>query len=99
MANQRYFGQYHDFFDDKQEQPIPIWHALASILEDYAMSKTEPIVADMVYKRMCGPWFFEPPPAVQVHLHFCPCERRHKWTPNATIASVEYNWPQISGAL
>ena len=98
VANQRYLGQYHELFDDENERPVPTWPALAWILEDYGLSRTEPIAADLVYKRVSGLWSFKPPPAVQVHPYFCPCERRHKWAPNATIASVEYNWPQIQGA-
>ena len=35
---------------------------------------------------------------VQIHPQFCPCARRHKWSPTSTIALVEYNWPHIQGA-
>lgn len=41
---------------------------------------------------------FEPPLAIQLHPQYCPCARHHKWAPNVTIASVEYNWPQIQWA-
>lgn len=74
MDNQRYLGQYHEFFDDEHEQPIPTWHALAWILEDYGPPRIEPIAVDMVYKQMCGPWSFEPLSAVQVHPHFVPAK-------------------------
>lgn len=98
MANRRYLGYYLELFDDITEQPIPTWAALAWILEDYGQSRTETTAADLVYQRVSRAWTFEPPPAVQVHSQFCPCARRHKWAPEATIASVEYNWPQIQGA-
>ena len=98
MATRRYLGHYYELFDAEGEQPVPTWPALAWILEDYGLSRTETTSADLVYKRISGAWTFEPPPAVQAHSRFCPCARRHKWPPTATIASVEYNWPQIQGA-
>ena len=98
MATRRYLGQYNELFDGEGEQPVPTWSALAWILEDYGHSRSETTAADMVYRRISGAWTFEPPPAVQAYSRFCPCARRHKWAPNATIASVEYNWPQIQGA-
>jgi hypothetical protein len=98
MAARRYSGHYSELFDGEGEQPVPTWSAIAWILEDYGLSRTETTPADLVYKRFSGAWIFEPPPAVQVHPRFCPCARRHKWAPTATIASVEYNWPQIQGA-
>ena len=98
MATRRYLGHYYELFDGEGEQPVPTWSALAWILEDYGLSRTETVAADMVYRKISGAWTFEPPPAVQAHVRFCPCARRHKWAPNATIASVEYNWPQIQGA-
>ncbi len=97
-ANQRYLGHYRELFDDETEMPIPTWSALAWILEDYGLSRTEKTAADLVYKQQSGSWSFEPPSAVQLHPQFCPCARRHKWAPGSTIASVEYNWPQIQGA-
>ena len=97
-ASQRYLGSYLELFDDEIEQPVPTWPALAWILEDYGLSRSEPVAADLIYKKISGPWAFEPPTAVQSHPAFCPCERRHKWAPDATINSVEYNWPQIQGA-
>ena len=97
-ATRRYLGHYCELFDGEGEQPVPTWSALAWILEDYGLSRIETTPADMVYKRSSRTWTFEPPPAVQAHPRFCPCARRHKWAPTATIASVEYNWPQIQGA-
>lgn len=98
VADQRYLGRYEELFDHAPEQPIPTWPALNWILQDYGLSRVEEMAADLVYKQICGPWSFEPPPAVHLHPQFCPCARRHKWAPDATIASVEYNWPQIQGA-
>lgn len=97
-ANQRYLGNFGELFDDEDERPVPTWKALTWLLEDYGLSRTETVAADLVYRQSCGPWSFEPPPAVKMHPQFCPCARRHKWAPNATVASVEYNWPQIQGA-
>lgn len=98
LADQRYLGRYEELFDNAQEQPVPTWAALTWILQDYGLSRVEQIAADLVYKQISGPWSFEPPPAVHLHPQFCPCARRHKWAPDSTIASVEYNWPQIQGA-
>ena len=97
-ANQRYLGKYLELFDDDIKQHVPTWPALAWILEDYGLSRSEPMVVNIIYKQIIGPWLFEPPPAVQSHLQFCLCDRRHKWMPNATINSIEYKWPQIQGA-
>ena len=33
------------------------------------------------------------------HPNFCPCPRRYKWDPQATLNSVEYNWPLIPGPM
>ena len=97
-VDQRYLGNYEELFDDVQEQPVPTWSALAWILQDYGLSRTEQTAANLVYKQISGPWSFDPPPMVQVHLQYCPCARRHKWSPTSTLASVEYNWPQVQGA-
>ena len=94
-ANQRYLSHYMELFDDEGENPIPTWPALAWILEDYGLYRTEKVAADLVYRQQSEAWSFEPPPAVQLHPQFCPCARRHKWAPDATIALVEYNWPQM----
>lgn len=63
------------------------------------MSRTEPVGANLIYKQISGLWPFEPPLYVQIHSHFCLCPRRHKWSPNAIVASVEYRWPQIQVAF
>ena len=70
---------------------MPTWPTLAWILEDYGLSRTDKVAVDLVYRQQSGPWFFEPPPEVQLHPQFYSCTRRHKWVPNATIASIEYN--------
>lgn len=86
MANRRYLGYYHELFDNESEQLIPTCPTVAWILEDYGLSRTETIAADKVYQRISKNWTFEPPPTVQAQSHFCPCARRHKWSPNAIIA-------------
>lgn len=97
VTNRRYLGYYNELFDDEGEQHVPTWSTLAWILDDYGLSRTETVAANLVYKHISGSWTFEPPLAVQVHSQFCHCVRRHKWSPDATIASMEYNWPQIQG--
>lgn len=57
---QRYPGHYVELFNDAQEKPIPIWSALAWILQDYGLSRTEQLAVNLVYKQISGPWFFEP---------------------------------------
>jgi hypothetical protein len=86
-----------ELFDDEGEKPIPMWPALAWILEDYGLSRIEKVATHLVYRQQSGAWSFEPPPAVQLHLQLCTCARRHKWSHEATIASVEYNWPHVQG--
>lgn len=98
VANQRYLGQYPELFDGKEEEPVPTWSALAWILEDYGLSRTESMAADLIYKQVSGTWSYKAPLAVQVHPQYCRCPRRDKWSPDATLNSVEYNWPQISGS-
>lgn len=80
-ANQRYLGKYPELFDDVIEQPVPTWPALAWILEDYGLSRSEPVAVDIIYKQISGPWSFEPPPAVSSHPQYCYCDRRRKWAP------------------
>lgn len=84
-------------FDAPEGEPIPTWNAIAWLLEDYGLSRTKDVPADIQYKRISRQWSVIPPAAVASHPHFCPCPRRNKWDPIATIASVEYNWPLIIG--
>lgn len=93
----RYLGQYGNMFDSPTEEPIPTWDAIAWILEDYGQSRTEDMPADIYYRRVSRQWPSEPPVNVRSHPHFCPCPRRCKWDPVATISSVEYNWPLVPG--
>ena len=93
----RYLGQYGNMFDSPTEEPIPTWNAIAWILEDYGQSRTEDMPTNIYHRRISKQWPVEPPTNVKSHPHFCPCPRRCKWDPLATISSVEYNWPLISG--
>ena len=93
----KYLGQYALMFDKPEEEPVPTWSAIAWLLEDYGLSRTEDVPADIQYRRMSRQWPTIPPAAVRSHPHYCPCPRRQKWNPAATLASVEYNWPIISG--
>lgn len=76
---------------------MPTWQAIAWLLEDYGLSRMEDIPADIQYRRISRQWSSKPPVAVATHPNFCPCPRRHKWDPQATLHSVEYNWPVIPG--
>lgn len=94
----QYLGQYDRLFDHPQEKHVPTWPALAWILEDYGLSRVEDIPTDIRYRRISRQWSSKPPPAVATHPQFCSCIRRHKWDPQATLQSVEYNWPVIPGS-
>ena len=93
----RFLGQYSHMFDAPEEEPIPTWTAITWPLEDYGLSRTEDVPTDIQYKRISRQWSATPPAVVASHPHFCPCPRRNKWDPAATISSVEYNWPLIIG--
>lgn len=93
----KYLGQYHKMFDDPSEEPVLTWSAISWLLEDYGLSRTETIPADIQYRRVSRQWSPTPPPAVINHPNFCPCARRYKWNPHATLTSIEYNWPLIPG--
>ena len=93
----KYLGQYALLFDNPEEEPVPTWSAIAWLLEDYGLSRTEEVPADIQYRRMSRQWPTIPLAAVKNHSHYCPCPRRQKWNPAATLESVEYNWPIIPG--
>ena len=92
-----YLGQYENLFDLPTEKPIPSWKAISWLLEDYGLSRTEEVPADIHYRRVSRQWSAVPPVAVSSHPHFCDCPRRCKWNPFATLSSLEYNWPLIPG--
>jgi hypothetical protein len=79
------------------EVPIISWEAIAWILKDYGLSREETEPWDVTYRRISRQWSSEPPPAMKLDPRFCNCPRRNKWDPNATIDSVEYNWPLVPG--
>ncbi len=95
----RFLGNFESLFDHEYEKPLPTWRALNWILEDYGLSRGEEYSWDLVYKKLVdATWSRNPPPAVMADAHFCnQCDRRFKWAPDATIDSVEYNWPLIPG--
>ena len=93
----RYLGQYNHMFDSPAEEPIPTWTAITWLLEDYGLSRDENVPADIHYRRISSQWSLTPPAAVGNHPHYCPCPRRYKWSPTATLSSIEYNWPIIPG--
>lgn len=92
-----YLGQYAHMFDSPIQEPIPTWNVISWIAEDYGLSRTEEMSTDIYYRRISRQWPTEPLVNVANHPHFCPCPRRCKWNPSATLSSVEYNWPLIPG--
>jgi hypothetical protein len=93
----RYLGQYAHMFDDLGEEPISTWMAITWLLEDYGLSRNEEVPTNIQYRRLSRRWPDGPPTSVASHPHFCSCPRRGRWNPEATLSSVEYNWPLIQG--
>lgn len=94
----RYLGHYKRMFDSPNEEPMPTWSAISWMLEDYGLSKIEDMPADLNYMKILRQWPLEPPHAMANYPNSCPCPRRYKWNPHATLtSSVEYNWPLIAG--
>lgn len=93
----RYLGKYPNMFDNPEEEPVPTWAAIAWLLEEYGLSRTETVHADIQYRIILRQWSLQPPPAVANHPNFSPCPRRGKWNLAATLSSVEYNLPIIQG--
>jgi hypothetical protein len=71
------------------------------MLEGYGISWTQSKVVDKALKEkedeIGSIWTLFPPPMVLANPCFCNCERCYKWSPKATIDSIEYNWPRIPG--
>ena len=93
----RYLGQYAKMFDHSEEEPVPTWKAISWLLEDSGLFRTENVPADIHYRKISRQWSVDPPPAVATHPNLCSCPCRYKWSPKATLSSVEYNWPLIQG--
>ena len=66
---------------------------MAWLLEDYGLSMMEDIPTDIQYRRISRQWSPKHLSAVATHPNFCPCPRKNKWDPHATLHSVEYNSP------
>jgi hypothetical protein len=79
-----------------KERPLPSWKALEWLAEDYGQSVTEEAPYDKIYEKISIDWQQEPSVIVSINNYFCLCERRHKWNLEATIDSIEYNWPKLS---
>ena len=82
-------------FDDPTKVPVPTLTTISWLLEDYGLSRTENVPADIFYWRISTQWSSNPLPAVIDHPYFCSCLRRYKWNPHATLISLEYKWPII----
>jgi hypothetical protein len=99
MAEQDYRFQrnYRALFKagDSWETKVSIisWETIDWVLKDYGPSREEIEPWDATYWRILRQWTSKPPPVVKLDPRFCDCPRRHKWDSNATIDSVEYNWP------
>ena len=52
-----------------------------------------------VYARMSKGWSSLPLLALTMDPRFFSCRRRYKWSPSATINSLEYNWPIVTGSF
>ena len=98
MATRCYLEHSYELFDEEDEQLVRTWSVLTCIHEDYGLSRTKTVAADLVYRRISGAWTFELPPTVQAHSRFCSGAKKHKQTPDSTIALVKYNWLQIHRA-
>lgn len=96
-ANVKYLGNYGALFDTEEEQNTRVitWKAIAWVLEDYGQIRNEITPPSLTYAVRSRMWALEPPPTVLQDIRWCKCERREKWDPEATLNSVEYNWPLI----
>ena len=103
LVDQKFLGNYEAMFDHPREQPVPTWEAINWLFRDVGPSRV--ISADKgeshdrVYARISKGWSPLPPLAVTMDPRFCPCRRRYKWSPSATIDSLEYNWPIVTGSF
>ena len=70
QSQQRYLGENLELFDDEIEHLVHTWPTLAWLLEDYGLSRSEPVAADFIYKKISGSCAFEPPPRCKVTPHF-----------------------------
>ena len=93
----KYLGKYPNMFNSPEEEPVVTWSAISWLLEDYGLSRTETVPADIQHRRNSRQWSLQPPPAVASHPNFCQCPRRGKWNLATTLTSIEYNWPIIPG--
>jgi hypothetical protein len=98
---QQYLGNYDTLFDRVSEVPFISWKAIEWMLKDTGMVRRLNSPPDKVLREKSDDlntkWTLQPPVAVANDPRFCPCERRYRWDPAATIDSVEYNWPRIPG--
>ena len=101
LADQKYIGNYEAMFTHPSEQPVPTWEAINWLFRDVGLSRVIPTETaeshDRVYARISKGWGPLPPLAVTMDPRFCACRRRYKWSPSATIDSLEYNWPIVPG--
>ena len=103
LADQKFLGNYEALFNHPSEQPVPTWEALNWLFRDVGPSRVISAEKgeshDRVYARISKGWSPNPPLAVTMDPRFCSCRRRYKWSPSATIDSLEYNWPIVTGSF
>lgn len=99
----QYLGNFQALFNFNIEELIPSWNALEWILEDVGLWRQinmRPKEAhDMVYRKICHSWSKTPPVTVTNDSRFCDCPRRWKWSPQASINNLEFNWPINLGSF
>ena len=103
LIDQKFLGNYESMFNHPSEQPVPTWEAINWLFRDVGPSRVisaeKEESHDRVYARTSKGWSALPPWALTLDPRFCSCKRRYKWAPNATIDSLEYNWPIVPGTF
>jgi hypothetical protein len=103
LVDQKFLGNYEEMFHHPSEQPVPTWEAINWLFRDVGLSRVISVKKgeshDRVYARVSKGWSPNPPLAVTMDPRFCTCRRRYKWSPSATIDSLEYNWPIVTGSF
>jgi hypothetical protein len=97
-----FLGKMDAVFETEEEKQyhIPTWKALEWLVEDFGMTRTLRIVEDRQYQMTSGVWPKGVPLSISSDPHFCTLGPRcGKWSPEATIKSINYNWMLIEGSF
>ena len=76
-----YLGHTHKMFDDPSEEPVLTWSAISWLLEDYGLSRTETIPADVQIQTGFKTMVSYSTTGCDQPSDSCPCARRYKWNP------------------